>query len=147
MEISNSMTNDERVALRAFAADMSTAFAKLAAAFGGPVTGQVVTPPLFPPASMQMPWQERVLRQSLILHEIKERGGSVPQTTWYEIANRYGYFGRGLAGFFRSNAQGLLELRGNKVFITKRGKERLAQNQERVATALLALETAAATVA
>lgn len=124
------MDSSERLAIAAFANEMSQAFSRLSAALAGEPA------PAFTTSMTAVSWQERVLRQSLILHEIKARGGSVPQSIWYEIAARHGYSGRGLAGFFRSNAQGLLELRGNKVYITKRGKERLAQNQERVDNAL-----------
>lgn len=138
------MTPEERTALASFASEMSTAFAKLAHTLsGGEPTALTPTSPAYGPASMQMSWNERVLRQSLILHEIQQRGGNVPQTSWYDIALRYGYSGRGLAGFFRRDGRGLLELRENgKVYITKRGKERLRQNQERVAQKLA--ETAAA---
>lgn len=140
------MTEQERTALAAFAAKMSSAFAELSVAMGGDAHPVAGVPPLFGPATTEMAWNERVLRQSLILHEIVRRGGHVPQSVWYEIAARYGYTGRGLAGFFRREGQGLLDLRNKQVYITKRGKDRLKENQERVDAALASQSPAAAAV-
>jgi hypothetical protein len=72
-----------------------------------------------------------VLRQSLIIDDIVREGGAqgVDRDRWYEIAAKYGYSGRGLAGFFREGSAGLLEMRKNgRVYATKHGRERLAQN-------------------
>lgn len=138
--------NDQQIgALAAFAREMSNAYSRLADSLGD--SGRMaapVTDSLYGPATMQLPWNERVLRQSLILHEIQEAGGSVEQPTWISIAGKYGYTGRGVAGFFRAGSAGLLELRkNNRVYITKRGRERLNANKERVAAALTAQGTAA----
>lgn len=132
------MQHDERAAIAAFALEMSSAYARLAEALGG--GGRMATTttaaPMYGPATMKLPWSERVLRQCLILDEICAAGGHVAQTTWYEIAGKYGYSGRGLAGFFRGNGQGLLDLRKNgQVHVTKHGRERLAANRDRVAVA------------
>lgn len=141
------MTEQERTALAVFASKMSSAFAELSVALGGDAHSVTEVPPPFGPATTEMAWNERVLRQSLILHEIVQRGGHVPQTSWYEIAARYGYTGRGLAGFFRKGGQGLLDLRNKQVYITKRGKDRLKENQERVDAALAAQQPAAVVAA
>jgi hypothetical protein len=138
------MTENDRVAFAAFASELSASLARLASALSGgegrAVTGSTSSS-AFGPASQNTPWNERLVRQSLIIKEIVDAGGSVPQSSWYQIAAKYGYTGRGVAGFFRSNSQGLLEMRKDrsgqdKVYVTKRGKERLAQNKSAVQTAL-----------
>lgn len=83
-------------------------------------------------AHMGLSWKERLLRQSLILDEIMAEGGSVSKDEWYGIAKKYGYSGRGLAGFFRSDGTGLLDMKGEKVTITRSGKARLKENRDRV---------------
>jgi hypothetical protein len=128
---------DLQAALAAFAAELSASFAKLATALGGGSsrTGSTSSDGV-EQTTQQTPWSTRLLRQSQIIKEIIDAGGSVPQQTWYEIAARHGYTGRGLAGFFRSNGGGLLDMRKDKVYVTKRGRERLAQNKGRVQAAM-----------
>lgn len=84
------------------------------------------------PASTRLPWSERVLRQSLIIQDIVEAGGKVTRDEWYAIAAKYGYQGRGLAGFFREGKAGLLEMREDMVLVTPSGRKRLAENARRV---------------
>jgi hypothetical protein len=112
--------------------EMSDAIAQLAALID--MDGQEG----YSPAHARLPWSERVLRQSLIIQDIVNEGGSVTRDRWVEIAGRYGYAGRGLAGFFRggSGSQGLLEMKKTgRVVVTKHGRERLAQNLGRVTEA------------
>ena len=133
------MNDPERLALALFATEMSAAYSRLASALGGTESRSLTRsapPSEYGPATQALPWTERLLRQSLIIQEIINAGGSVPQQTWYEIAAKYGYKGRGLAGFFRSNGGGLLDLKNDKVRVTKNGRDRLAQNRERVDLAL-----------
>ena len=127
------MNDQERIAIAAFAQDLSDALGRLAKALGGAGDGRTAEgAALYGPAHAKLHWNERVLRQSLIIQDILDGGGSVPRTQWYDIAAKYGYIGRGTAGFFRSDGTGLLTMRNNRVTVTKHGKERLAQNQERV---------------
>jgi hypothetical protein len=84
-------------------------------------------------ASTRLSWNDRLLRQSLIIQDIVSEGGKVTKDRWYEIAAKYGYQGRGLAGFFREGKAGLLEMRGDMVYVTAHGKKRLSENAKRVA--------------
>jgi len=79
----------------------------------------------YPRITSDAPWEERALRQALIVNEIMDRGGSVPKAEWYEVAAMYGYQGRGLAGFFRKTGKGLLIMKGNQVTVTPHGRRRL----------------------
>ncbi len=131
------MNETESRALAVCLLEVSSSLAKLAQALGAsPHLVVDAPPPLYGPATVDLPWRERTLRQALILDDIQAAGGNVEQSLWQDIAAKYGYTGRGTAGFFRSNGQGMLELRKNgRVYLTKRGRERLAANKQRVAQA------------
>lgn len=126
------MDRDSKIALAKALREISDSLARLSTALeGSPDAGSQ-----YGPAHTRLPWSERVLRQSLIIQDIVAVGGVVTKDEWYEIAARYGYAGRGLAGFFRGGSQGLLEMRkSNKVAVTKHGRDRLAQNLGRVEAA------------
>lgn len=127
-----------------FAHEMSEAFAHLAAALDGTQPSTVNTSAVVRPmgrVSTKEPWNRRLLRQALIVNDIIEAGGSVSHQTWKdEIAYRWGYEGRGLAGFFRGGDQGLLEMRNGKVYVKKNGKTRLKQQKDQVDAMLASLE-------
>lgn len=95
--------------------------------------------------SLDMPVKDRELRQALVVKAILDQGGKVPhnnfvdvngvsrhQGDFVEIANRYGYYERGLAGFFRGADNGLLRTVNGKVSVTPHGRERLKANLARV---------------
>lgn len=115
------MDATERAAFAELAQSISTALAKFADEMGGAPT----------PIGRE-PWAKRELRQSLIIHQILEEGGTVTPARWQEIAAEQGYTGRAVSGFFRSNGQGMLQMVSNRVKVTKNGRERLARNQPRV---------------
>jgi hypothetical protein len=123
------MDTEAQAAFARFVREMSESLSRLAATLEG---GESPGGSHYGPAHLKLPWAERVLRQSLIVQDILSEGGNVTKERWYEIAAKYGYSGRGLAGFFRGGNQGLLEMRKERVYVTKHGKERLAQNLSRV---------------
>lgn len=83
-------------------------------------------------SASSLPWSERVLRQSAIIQDILAVGGNVTRDEWKTIAAKYGYSGRGLAGFFRSGKNGLLEMRGERIYVTPNGRTRLKENKDRL---------------
>lgn len=132
------MKDQQRKAIAQLASDIGAALEKFSRTFYPPGC----TPDgSWTRADQSLPWSERILRQSLIIKEILDRGGRVPRTLWLEIAAKYGYSGHGVSGFFRSGTDGLLELRNDVVRVTKRGRERLAQNQDRVNEVLGGLDS------
>lgn len=134
------MDDATRTAFARAAREISDSLARLSVALDKG-TAEPAGGSQYGPAHTQLPWQERVLRQSLIMQAILDEGGWVTKERWYEIAATYGYSGRGLAGFFRAGASGLLEMRPNdRVYVTKHGKQRLAQNLGRVTAARAAAD-------
>lgn len=127
------MNQNERRMIAQTAREISDSLIRLATSLEGEDASA------YGPSTSSLPWAERTLRQSLIIKELLEEGGAagVSKERWYAIAAKYGYSGRGLAGFFRDGSAGLLDMRKNgNVVVTKKGKERLAQNLGRVETEL-----------
>lgn len=124
------MDKDVAVALAEFCDSLSMALSRLGTSLRD-VSAETKPPLVSGPSTVATPWRERVLRQALIIAELLDRG-PVSRQEWYQVASTYGYRGRGVAGFFRSDGSGLLQLDDGVVTVTERGRQRLHENEDRV---------------